>query len=76
MGFDISQREDGKWVWRCYNSAYGAAGGVADTLAQAKIELAIAEAEMLEHPFPATVKKAMRADPEMFAKDWTDPPYG
>lgn len=73
--FRLEQQPDGRWHWSCMQSAYGLASGTADTLPQAKIELAIAEAELLEKPFPPTVVEAMRADPVRFAVDWQDPPY-
>lgn len=76
MAFSIEEQEDGTWRWSCSHSSYGAAIGREDTLAEAKIELAIAEAEILENPFPPSVVRVMRAEPEIFAKDWEDPPYG
>lgn len=70
--YKLEETKEGHWKWECANSAYGWAGGEEDTLAQAKIELAIAEAEMFEHPYPPAIVKAMRADPGKFAADFPD----
>ena len=60
------------YEWGFFNSAYGSAGGVESTLALAKVKLAIAQADVLEQPFPQSVVRAMLADPETFAKDYPD----
>jgi hypothetical protein len=73
MGYGIERNEDGTFDWWCASSAYGAAAGTAQTLAEAKVELAIAEADMFEHPYPPAVCAVMRSDYERFATDWPDP---
>lgn len=70
--WEIKQTDKG-WEWVYFNSAYGAAGGVAKTLAEAKVKLAIAQADVLESPFPRAVQEVMLSDPEKFAKDYPDP---
>lgn len=73
MAWNIEQRPDGKWDYSCLNTAYGSAGGTADTLPEAKVRLAIAEADLFERPFPKAVQEVMLADPERFAADYPDP---
>lgn len=70
--WEIKHTEEG-WEWACVQSAYGARMGTSPTKAGAKIELAIAEAELFEAPYPPEVAKAMREDPERFAADFPDP---
>lgn len=70
--FKVALR-DGKYHWYVMQSAYGAAGGAADTLAEAKVEMAIAEAALFETPYPPQVVEVMRSDYEKFAADWADP---
>lgn len=72
MAFSIKHTEKG-YEWECFFSAYGAAGGVAPTLAAAKVELAIGQADVREQPFPPSLAATMRADPERFAADYPDP---
>lgn len=52
MAFKIKQNDEGKWEWSCFQSAYGAAAGESDTLAEAKVELYIAESAIMESPLP------------------------
>ena len=70
--YTLKKIKNDRWEWCCANSAYGLALGEEDTLAQAKIELAIAENEMFETPYSPAIVKAMRADPEHFAVDFTN----
>lgn len=76
MGWRLEQLDDGRWEWFCWQSAFGAVGGVEDTLVEAKIEMAIAEAAITESPLGEAMKTAMRADPERFAADYPDPDGG
>ena len=70
--YSLKETKDGHWEWECFQSSYGLTSGEENTLAQAKIELAIAEAELFERPYPPAVVKAMRASPELFAADFPD----
>lgn len=72
MGYSIKRTKKG-YEWDCFFSAYGAAGGVSATLPAAKVDLAIAQADVLEQPFPRAVIDAMRADPDRYAADYPDP---
>jgi hypothetical protein len=73
MSWRIEQTADGSWDWSCVQSAFGAAVGNAPTLAQAKVELAIAEAAITDHAYPPEVEQAMLADPERFAASMQNP---
>lgn len=73
MAWPITQAEDGTWDWSCFQSAYGAACGNQPTKAAATVALVIAEAAVMERPFPPSVEDVMRADPERFAADYPDP---
>lgn len=66
MAWSITPAEDGTYDWSCFQSAYGSASGNAPTLPAAKVELAIAEAELFEAPYPDAMKAAMRDDPGRF----------
>ncbi len=72
----IKRDDDGEWEYSCANSAYGAVLGTAPTLERAKVELAIAEAEMFERPFSPTIQRTMRRNPKLYAKDYPDPTGG
>ena len=63
----------GEWYYEGVQSAYGLICGYALSLPEAKVRLAISEAELLEAPYPPRVIEAMLADPEHFAADWPDP---
>lgn len=73
MSYGIEIDSDGKYHWFAVQSAYGAATGTADTLAEAKVELAIGEAAIMDAPYPPTVVAVLRSDYERFAADWPDP---
>jgi hypothetical protein len=73
MAWDLKENPDGTWHWSCYHSAYGAAVGDEPTLAEAKVELAIAWHAIGDNPYPPSVIAAMRADTERFAADFPDP---
>ena len=73
MAYGIEIDSTGQYHWYAVNSAYGAAAGSCDTLAAAKVELAIGEADLFETPYPPTVIEIMRSDYERFAADWPDP---
>lgn len=73
MAWELKPMADGKWEYFFFNSAYGAAGGIADTLAEAKVRLAIVQADVMENPYPPAVVEVMLADPERFAGDFPSP---
>lgn len=73
MAYGIEIDSDGKYHWYVVHSAYGAAAGTTDTLAAAKVEMAIGEAHVFETPYSPTVIEVMRSDYERFAADWPDP---
>jgi hypothetical protein len=64
MGWTLEPDEHWQWRWCVYNSAYGAVLSVAPTLADASTAMLIAEADLVERPYPASVIEEMRADPE------------
>lgn len=72
MAWKITETPTG-YNWFFAQSGYGSAGGIADTLNEAKVALAIAEADMMGHPFPPSVAQMMREDPDRFAGDLPDP---
>lgn len=74
MSWKIKQRDDGKWEYECFQSSWGLIYGEADSLNQAKVKLAIAEAELTESPYPPTVVKTMLKDVDKYASDFPDPP--
>ncbi len=74
MGFEVKMTDDGRYDWTVWQSAYGLACGVEDTLAAAKVEMLIAEHDIMESPFPPAVVAVMRSDYERFAADYDDPP--
>jgi hypothetical protein len=69
--FAIYTRED-KYYYVCANSAYGAAGGWADSYDEARVKLNIAEADMFEHPYSPTTQKLMLQNISEVAKDLPD----
>jgi hypothetical protein len=73
MAWTITPNPDGTWSWSAFQSAYGAAAGTSPTYAAAKVDLAIAEAAVMDCPYPPAVEAAMRADPARFAGDFPDP---
>lgn len=77
MGYSITKKTrkgEKIYEWSVFFSAYGAAGGDAKTLAEAKVRMAIAQADILEQPFPKEVERVMLEDPERFAKEYPDEP--
>jgi|SRR3972149_8635302 len=74
MAWAIKQTGPRTWEYSCYNSAYGAVVGTARTLDKAKIELAIAQADLLEEPLPNLVIAEMRANPKKYAVEYPDTP--
>ena len=79
MAFKIEQvkrgKRKGQWYYEAFQLSYGLVCGYAITLPEAKVRLAIGEADLLEHSYPPLVKEAMLADPDRFGRDWPDPPY-
>jgi hypothetical protein len=67
MAWTIAVNDAGGWDWSCFQSAYGAASGTADSRAAAAVELAIAEAWLMERPYAPALEAAMRARPQYFA---------
>lgn len=77
MGYGITKtftKGEKKYEWYVFFSAYGSAGGDTKTLAEAKVKIAIAQADLLEQPFPKEVERVMLEDPERFAKEYPDEP--
>lgn len=75
MGWSLKQLPDGTFDWSVYSSAYGCIVGDAQSLAEAKVRLIIAEADLYEQPFPRLVVDTMLADVERFAAEYPDPPH-
>ena len=73
MAYGIEIDSKGVYHWYAVQSAYGSITGTAETLAAAKVELVIGEADLLEMPYSPTMREVMRADYERFAADWPDP---
>lgn len=73
MAYGIEIDRAGRFHWYVVHTAYGAAAGSCDSLAAAKVELAIGEAAVFETPYPPAVVAVMRSDYERFAADWSDP---
>jgi len=71
VGWELEETPAG-WNWSCYQPAYGAASGTEPTRAQAVIELVLAEATVMERPYPSAVQAVMREDPERFAADFVE----
>ena len=72
MGY--SCKKNGKhWEWEVYNSAYGLIMGRAKTLEEAAVEMAIAESDLFEAPYPKTIVDEMRKDYKKYAKDFPNP---
>lgn len=74
MGFEVRQLRDGTYEWTVFASAFGLIMGTGETLDEVKVEMAIAEAELYENPYPPTVIEVMRSDYRRFAVDYMDPP--
>ena len=62
MGWNLERQWWGGYEWFVYNSAYGAAGGKARTKAEAHVEMAIAEADIFEAPYPPKLVARWRSD--------------
>jgi len=72
MAFGIVRKRDG-FHWFIAQSSYGASGGVAKTVRLAMVEMAIAEANIMEHPYPKFVVQQMRKNPSKTTKGWRVP---
>jgi hypothetical protein len=70
VGLELRQLENGRWDWCVYQSAYGLACGEEGTVEQAVTEMVIAEAAILEVPYPPAVREFMRANPEKIAAEY------
>ena len=71
--WNIKKLKNGKFEYECFQSSYGYVFGQADTLNEAKVRLALAEADLLETPYPPAVAEEMLSNPDKYAIDFPNP---
>jgi hypothetical protein len=74
MAWKIVENADGEWDWSIVLTAYGAILGTSPTKAMAKVDLWIAQQELLEAPFPEVVCTILRERADEVAAQLPEPP--
>ena len=73
MAWTIKQNDEGTWDWSIVLTAYGAVLGTSETKATAKVDLWIAQQELLEMPFPEIVCDLLRERADEVAAQLPEP---
>lgn len=65
MAWSLGENDDGTWDYAAFMSAYGCATGRVGTFPEALMRLAIAEADLIEEPYPADLVAALELEPAL-----------
>lgn len=72
MAWSVTEKTPGRWHWEIFLSAYGMCTGEAGTFAEALVQLAVAQGDLLEAPMPSEQAKKMLSDPAGYVASTLD----